>query len=284
MSGTVKSKLSFLSVIVIAFFVLLQMGLYLAHQIGDINLQWGLFQYCLTALKKNSLQHRLLDFLFYGLIAYTTLKILLRIIKQSYLTWKLEKRIEVQKDVRATKRLKKKYREWGIEIAVIRDRTFLALAMGIFRPKILLSTHVLDCFTEQEVEAILLHEWHHCKNRDPLKLFLVILFTDSMKYVPVLKGLAHHYKVWRELLADRFVIHRMGSAYELGSVLLKLTGQEHRQFAAGVSFADVAINYRIQQMIEPSRPIRVPVLRGKPTLQSIVVVLIFMSFILGGCA
>lgn len=283
MSGTVKSKWSFLSVIVIAFVVLLQMGLYLAQQIWGMNLQWGLFQYCLAALQKNSLQHGLLEFLFYGLMAYTILQMLRRVIKQSYLTWKLNNRIETQKDDGAIRRLNKKYRDFGIEIAVIKDRAFLALAMGIFRPKILLSTHVLDNFTEKEVEAILLHEWHHCKKRDPLKLFLVSLFADSMKYVPVLKGLAHHYKVWRELSADRFVIHRMGSAYELGSVLLKLSRQAKRQFAAGVSFADAAINYRIQQLIEPSGSIRVPVLRGKPTLQFISVVLVFMSFVLGGC-
>ncbi len=284
MNGTIKSKLSFLSVLVIAIFVLSQMGLYLAHQIGGLNLQWGLFQYCLAALKKNSLQHRLAEFLFYGLIAYTIAKMLQRILKQSYLTWKLEKKIKTHKDVPATNRLNKKYPWLGRKIVVVRDQTFFALAMGIFRPKILLSTHVLDGFTEREVEAILLHEWHHCRNRDPLKLFLVTLFADSMKYVPVLKGLAHHYKVWRELLADRFVMHRMGSAYELGSVLLKLTGQARSPFAPGAPFADAAINYRIQQMIEPARPLRVPVLRKKPALLSITVVLLFMSLMLSGCA
>jgi len=284
MSGTLRSKLLFLSVNLVAFFVLLQMGLYVAHQFWGLNLKWGLFQYCLTAMKNNSMEHKIVELLFYGLVGYTVLQMAVRLIKQSYLTWKIEGRIQAGRHAEATRQLNRQYHSLGIKIVVVKDDSFLALAMGIFRPKILISTHVLDRFTEQELWAVLLHEGHHCNKRDPLKLFLTTLFTDSMKYIPILNGLAHSYKVWRELLADRFVIKTMGSSYELGSVLFKLTDQVRRQHVVGVPFADVAINYRIQQIVEPSKPIRIPILRRKQAALSVAIVLFLMSFLLGGCA
>jgi len=284
MSGAVRSKLLFLSVNVIALFVLLQMGLYIAHQFWGLNLMWGFFQFCLTTLRSSSMEHKVIEWMFYGMVGYTVVHMVVQLFKQAYLTWKIERRIQAQQHVGATKRLNRQFRSLGTKIVVVREDAFLALAMGIFRPKILVSTHVLDHFTEQELRAILLHEWHHCKNRDPLKLFLMTLFTDSMKYIPALHGLAHHYKVWRELLADRFVMNTMGSPYELGSVLFKLAGQAKRQPNVGVHFADVAINYRIQQIIEPSEPIHIPLLRGRQVALSVAAALFMMSILLGGCA
>ena len=285
MNATVKSKVVFTIVTLIGAFVLLEMGLYVIHQGWNIDFGWNLFQYCLTTMNEHSTEHSTLEVAFNGIIIYTIIRILWRLGKQVYLTWKSSALFVARKDDFLTQHLNHRYRRWRTKFIVIRDESFVALAMGVFRPKIIVSTGLLEMFSEQETEAILLHEWHHCRNYDPLKVLSVTLIRESMGYVPILKGMVHYYKVWSELLADRFVIKQMGSAYELGNVLLKLSRKGKIQPPMiGVSFADVAINYRIQQIIEPHQSVTIPFLRLKPMLMSLGIFFIMFSFVLGGCA
>ena len=285
MNETVKPKVVFTIVILIGAFVLLEMGLYVIHQGWNIDFGWNLFQYCLTAINDHSTKLSALEIVLDGIIIYTIIRILWRVGNQVYFTWKSSALFNVRKDVIRTKQLNHQYQNWKTKFIVIQDESFVALAMGVFRPKIIVSTGLLEMFSEQEIEAILLHEWHHCRNYDPLKVFTVTIVKESMGYVPILKGMINYYKVWCELLADRFVIYQMGSAYVLGNVLLKLSRKGMVQSPMiGVSFADVAINYRIQQIIEPHQTLKIPFLRFKPTLMALGIFFIMFPLVLGGCA
>ncbi|MEK8127086.1 M56 family metallopeptidase [Paenibacillus filicis] len=99
----------------------------------------------------------------------------------------------------------------------MRDEGFVALAIGMRKPIIVISTQVLETFSSDEVKAILLHEWHHCRNLDNVKMFLMTLLTEAFGYWPIMKPVFRYYQIWTELLADRFAIHQMGTELHLAS-------------------------------------------------------------------
>lgn len=284
MSASMKSKLLFGTVTIIAIIVSLQMVLFLAHEVGLITMRWGFYEYCLILLENKPIELRVTEVLIYGLIIYTTIQFIRKIVKQARLMQKLKQKINCRRCDNLSGALTKEFQHFGIPIYVIQDSAFLAFAVGLVKPRVVVSTFVIHQFTEQEVRAIILHELHHCLRKDPLKSFIVALIISSMRYVPILQRLAHSYKIWQELLADRFAIMQMGSSYDLGSVLIKLVGSTNKSMDAALSFADAGINYRIQQILNPSEPIRVPIIQRRPALLSVFVVSSLISFVLGGCA
>jgi Zn-dependent protease with chaperone function len=261
------------------------MGLFIAHQIWGLQLKWNVFQFCLTVIQEQSFGHNFMKILFNVIILYTISRMVLRIIKQIYLSWKWNRIFQSRIQNKLTKQLNQKYGQWNTEIVVVEDDAFIALSMGLLRPRIIVSTRLFDMFSNKEILAILLHERYHCRHFDPLKAFLFIIFVDGMGYVPIIKAAAHYYKTCKELLADQYAVKQMGSEYYLSTVLLRLSnwGNMHRS-AAGVYFADVAINYRILQVLNPQQPVRIPFMQTKPVILSISILLIMFSIVLGGCS
>lgn len=284
MKPAVKVNLILASMFLIGAFVMMQMGWYVVHQITGVSLQWNLFSYCLTALQKLSFGYDILKFLFNFVIAYTVLRMFIRIVRQLYLSIKWTRVFRQCTDQQQSRALNDTYRDWDIEIIVVKDDAFIALSMGLFHPRIIVSTGLLNMFSAEETRAILLHEWYHCKTRDPLLMFLVVLMTDSMGYIPLIKKLSHQFMIQKELLADRFALKHMNTAYYLGSVLLKLTSIVHIRHVSGtVSFANTGINYRILQVLKPNETLKVPFSFGKSLLGSMMILFLIIAIIWGSC-
>jgi Zn-dependent protease with chaperone function len=159
------------------------------------------------------------------------------------------------------------------------------LTIGYIHPKIIVSTYLLDYFPEGQVHAILLHEQFHAEKQDPLKLLLISIVVGGLGYIPLLKGLVHYYRSWRELFADRYAVLKMGSGYELGYVLLqlgKLLSKSKEPYSeVSTSFANTDVNYRIVQLLKPKEPVRIPFMRLKSWVTSLLIVvmklIIFVS-------
>lgn len=280
-----KPTLAFSFIVLTGTFVLAQMGLYVAHEFWNLNVNWNIFQYCLSNLKEGSWSHTLVKLTFNTLILYTAVRILWKIGRQLYLSWKWFGVFGAKKHHKWTKRLNYKYRHWKYPIIVVQDAAFIAMAIGWLRPRIVISTGLLNIFQEEEIKAILLHERFHCANYDPLKTLVSTILQEGMNYVPALKGLVHYYKTWAELLADRFVIRQMGDSYPLGKVLLRLSNMTNTQrYAIGVHFANIAINYRMLQVIEPDKKIRIPFFYLREVLFSTMILALMTGVVVGGCS
>ncbi|WP_127531813.1 M56 family metallopeptidase [Paenibacillus kobensis] len=213
-----------------------------------------------------------------GLIfGFTLARVLWRLGSQAYWTKKWRNHFRSREHVKLTKRLAYKYRDLGVGIRVVRDDAFVAMALGIRRPTIIISDTVLNMFSEDEVEAIVLHEWHHCRNRDNAKLFIMRLATEGFSYMPIMRSLLRYYQTWMELLADRFAIRRMGTELPLASVLLKLAKLgNQRQHAAAIHFAAATLDYRIAQVLEPEQEITVKVPLVRPLFFTLSLLLLLM--------
>lgn len=285
MNPVFRINLIFGSLLLVGAMILVQMGLYIAHQLWDVRLPGNFIQYCISALKEETVAHNVIKFLINVIILYTIGRMIWRLYKQLYLTKKWLKVFHSKKHTKLTKQLNNKYQKWGTEFIVVKDEKFIALTIGFFRPRIIVSTGVISMFSNHEVEAILLHEWYHCRNRDPLKMFLLALILDGLGYIPTMKAMVRDFKTWKELLADRFAIKQMGTEYYLGNVLLKLSKVGKMQHSTAVAyFAENAINYRIMQVLEPKQRIHVPMSDFKPLLLTLSLIFIMSSIILGGCS
>ncbi|MGN8772020.1 M56 family metallopeptidase [Paenibacillus barengoltzii] len=170
-----------------------------------------------------------------------------------------------------------------VAFVIIKKPEIIAMTAGFFKPKIVLSSGALERFGEEELAAIVYHELFHYKSRHPLQLFILKLLADCLAFLPVVEELARHYKVWMELLADRYSMKRMGSEAPMAQVLLSLLQKERFvEGSFGVGFANEAINYRLMQLIEPGRKIKIPLFNwGKMALSLFVLLTIVMIFLIG---
>lgn len=237
-----------------------------------------LAMYTTHSMRSGSEQCLLVAYIEIGLLAgYTFARVGWRVGAQAYLSYKWVKHFRSIRHEKLTKRLRYQYRDLSVELLVVRDDAFVAMVIGIRKSTIVISDAVIDMFGDEELKAIILHEWHHCRNRDNAKLFFTKLLTEAFGYLPIMRPLYRYYHTWMELLADRFAIQRMGTELPLASVLLKLSKLGNmRQHAAAVHFASATMQYRIAQVLEPDQTVKVNVAVVRPMLISLSLLLLLM--------
>jgi len=202
------------------------------------------------------------------------------IARQLYLSRRWIQHFRIQTHHERTKRLQHMYRHWGTEMIVVQDDSFVALTIGLIRPRIVISTMVLNTFSRMEVKAILLHERYHCLHYDGAKLFLSSLARDAFGYLPIVKPIVRFYETWKELFADRYAIQQMKTELHLGNVLLKLAKSQNLQpCRTAVYFAHPTLHYRVMQVLEPEIAVQVPLALWKPLLRTCSILLLL---IIGG--
>ena len=129
-----------------------------------------------------------------------------------------------------------------------------AYCYGFVRPRICVTTGLLSVLSTSEVEAVLRHERHHLRRRDPLRSLLWTILNDACWWSP---QAAEEARIQRELAADRSVI-AAGGRQPLASALLKLLTHSHRSSQSPLSRAGVhavsglsVTDARIDQLLQP---------------------------------
>ncbi|WP_240417882.1 M56 family metallopeptidase [Paenibacillus periandrae] len=281
MSRLLKPGMAICCIYVVAAWILLQMGMALSHHISDVELKPDMGLVIQDMLFDLIVGHSFFETVFIVLIGLTCVRMIIYIGRHLYASHKWKAFVKVQIHPRLTIKWTRKYKKWHTPIDVIREQQPLALAIGMLRPRIVISTGLLDMLSVEEVHAVLLHERYHCTQRHPLKKWFAAMIITSMPYMSVLKGLGHYYDIWIELLADRYAITHTNSTYTISTALLKLV--QTQRFATpyqGVSFSDTAINYRLSQLIHPEQSINVPMvsLRSICTSGTVLIVISMIIF------
>jgi beta-lactamase regulating signal transducer with metallopeptidase domain len=112
-----------------------------------------------------------------------------------------------------------------------RPRAFCA---GLLRPRVHISVGAREVMSTQELEAVVAHERHHARRRDPLRLLVVSALAESLFFMPALSGLADRYRALAELAADEAAIRESERAV-LASALLAFGRHDNPQAVAGVA-------------------------------------------------
>lgn len=107
-------------------------------------------------------------------------------------------------------------------ITVFEDRSPLAFAGGFLKPRIFLSTKLVEILDEKELRAVVLHESHHQRSKDPLKGLVVSFISDFLFFLPVSSFLNRTFHLTSELTADAHSVDSQTDPLDLVSSLLKV--------------------------------------------------------------
>ncbi len=106
-------------------------------------------------------------------------------------------------------------------VKMIADPRPQAFCAGYLRPAVYVSRRTVELLTEPELSAVLAHEYHHRRLRDPLRFAATRILSQALFFVPVLRPLCERYADLAELTADRAAVTASeGHKAHLASALL----------------------------------------------------------------
>ncbi|MBI5903290.1 MAG: M56 family metallopeptidase [Deltaproteobacteria bacterium] len=141
-------------------------------------------------------------------------------------------------------------------VVIVNDPSRIAFTFGLLRPRIYISTGLLEGLDRKEARAVFLHELCHKRGFDPLKLFLLSVLRDSFSYIPLIKGFIGHAIAMKEHEADDSAVSRMKEPLSLASALLKLASLNNGEglYAAHASIkgTDGFVAGRVRRLVGDS--------------------------------
>lgn len=98
-----------------------------------------------------------------------------------------------------------------------------AFCAGYLRPRIYLSNGAREQLSRAELGAVLAHEAHHLRRRDPLRLLAARTLADALFFLPILRQIGERYAALAELAADEAAVRATRGPAPLASALLKFS-------------------------------------------------------------
>jgi len=139
-------------------------------------------------------------------------------------------------------------------VLVLRIKAPLAFCFGWLRPRICLSTGLADLLTEQELTAVLFHEDHHRRCRDPLRTLLAEVLSATLFFLPVTAELRDLFLASVEIDADRYALRLAGRPALAGALHKMLIHPLAPRFAlAGIAGLNPT-QARLAQLLDDHPP------------------------------
>lgn len=130
----------------------------------------------------------------------------------------------------------------GVRCRLIDSRQPLAFCAGYLRPRIYLSSGALEQLDAAELRAVLAHEAHHRRRRDPLRLLAARTLADALFFIPILARISERYATLGELAADEAAVKALSGRRPLAAALLKFS-ESPTQPAAVVALAPERVDH-----------------------------------------
>ena len=107
-------------------------------------------------------------------------------------------------------------------IDVVTDERPFSFCYWFLRPRICLSTALVERLDTDELRAVLHHERYHLRQRDPLRQVVARYFAAGLYVVPVVDELLAFHTLQKEIDADQEAVRASGDVRSLASALYKL--------------------------------------------------------------
>lgn len=159
-------------------------------------------------------------------------------------------------------------------VTVFEDRMPLAFTGGFLKPRVFISTKLMEALSEKELRAVILHEFHHQNSKDPLKGLVVSFISDFLFFLPISRFLKKAFSLTAEMTADAHSVSLQADPVDLAVSLLKV--QKHGSPEAS-RFFDPATE-RVGHLFGRRSKIRQPIARILLTVV-LLVVSAFIAFI-----
>jgi Zn-dependent protease with chaperone function len=123
---------------------------------------------------------------------------------------------------------------------VVPDERARAFCAGLIKPRIYVSSGAVALLDEAALRAVLAHEYHHARRRDPLRLAAGRVVARALFFVPGLGELVRRQQALGELSADESAVAAApGNRSALARAMLSFTDQSHDDDVVGVDPARV---------------------------------------------
>jgi Zn-dependent protease with chaperone function len=163
------------------------------------------------------------------------------------------------------------------------DDDVYAFSVGLWHPRIVCSTGMLDLLEADEFRAMLLHEADHVRHRDALKVAISRALARGLFFLPLAQDLARSYLLLKELAADEHAIRHMGDRWPLASALYQLARRAPdlpSSTATAGSAGDTAL--RVQHVLTSPHVLTVPLARSPVrTMASAIAIVILLTLSAG---
>jgi hypothetical protein len=153
---------------------------------------------------------------------------------------------EAARAVLASRRLSRRLAEHDPQLLngalLIDDPRPQAFCAGLLRPRVYVSTGAVALLDASALDAVLAHERHHARRRDPVRAAAAGVLARALFFVPGLGGIFQHQRALAELSADESA---MNAAPENRSALARamLTFADGPAAADGVGIDPARIDY-----------------------------------------
>jgi Zn-dependent protease with chaperone function len=97
----------------------------------------------------------------------------------------------------------------------------VACTIGLWRPRILLSTGMITTLSTTEMGSVIAHEWGHVMRRDPLRVALLQWCRDALWWLPIVGALVRESTRVMEDAADDVAVALTAQPLELAAALVK---------------------------------------------------------------
>ncbi|MFZ1721373.1 MAG: M56 family metallopeptidase [Microgenomates group bacterium] len=111
-------------------------------------------------------------------------------------------------------------------ISCVSKNSNIAFTAGIFSPSIYVSTSLINTLSKKQLEAVLLHEFHHLKRHDTRISVALSALRGMHVVVPFLKEIESYIKEKSERSADQFVINKQGTTRYVQQALQIVTAED----------------------------------------------------------
>lgn len=98
----------------------------------------------------------------------------------------------------------------GGEVRIVPTPRAIAFCAGLRRPRVHLSSGTVELLDPRELEAVLAHEQHHVRRRDPLRMATRRLVERTLFFVPGVGSLARRLDELAEQAADEHAVRAVG--------------------------------------------------------------------------
>ncbi|WP_261303175.1 M56 family metallopeptidase [Paenibacillus andongensis] len=237
--------------------ILGQMLLYALQYIFKWKTFYNIFDLCVILFKDLHVPAPIAWHVVNALILYS-FSAILWISAQHFLgSIKAMKLVEMYQDPHLSEQYRDKFQLGEGQFQIISYKAPIAMTIGLWKPRMILSSGLMDMLDPNELRAVIEHEKCHMRHRDPLAIFLLSMISKSMWYIPIFAWMADKYPIMIELRADKFAIAQMEQSTHLGSALLKLLKQAPTPHVSlsHASFAEISMNVRIMHILDPQRKI-----------------------------
>lgn len=177
----------------------------------------------------------------FGLISF-----FIQLIKTCRLLWEIN-----PKKIPLTRNLQKTANSLnlGNSVLLIKDANLYSFCFGFLNPKIIITSGLVSQLSQRELEAVLLHEQAHLKNKDPLKILIGKAVASMYFFLPIFRELCQNMEATNELNADYWTAEAQKDTKFLRGALRKIIAQPQVAFATvpGISHPD-HIEIRVHQL------------------------------------